>query len=197
MDVFFANVTALLDIRITTGMLNITKSDAEIAAIMGHELAHVALEHFREECNRGGLEKRLILPWLPGIALDAVITSVGTFLSTVAGEAALLLIPGVALLSPAFVLLGVHLSNSRTKELEADFAGLLLMTEAGYDPAAAAKFWQEMGAREQRQFDEIVKRHGVGRVRRRSEWELTHPLVSLTFISFVRSILSMLGPEWL
>ena len=97
-------------------------SDAEIAAIMGHEMAHALREHGREAMSRA---------YAVNFGLMAVSTAAGL------GQSEMDLakkVTDVALTLP----------NSRTAEAEADLIGLELMARAGYNPRAAITLWQKM-----------------------------------------------------
>ncbi len=97
-------------------------SDAEIAAVMGHEISHALREHTRERVSRAYAQQI-------AIAGLAVVTG--------AGEAAMDLANQVA--SVTF-----QLPHSREQEAEADVMGLELMARAGYDPHAAVSLWKKM-----------------------------------------------------
>ncbi len=106
-----------------SGIVNrLNLSDDEIAAIMGHEMAHALREHARERISRAYAQQA-------GMGLIA--SAVG--LSS--GQAQAL---GVA------AQLGLELPHSRGQESEADTLGLELMARAGYNPNAALTLWQKM-----------------------------------------------------
>lgn len=97
-------------------------TDAEIAAIMGHEMAHALREHTRERLSREVATQTGI-----GIAASVLGLSQGQAqLAGLAGD------------------LGISRPNSRTQETEADLMGLELMARAGYDPNAAISLWRKM-----------------------------------------------------
>lgn len=97
-------------------------TDAEIAAIMGHEMAHALREHTRERLSRQVATQTGI-----GIAASVLGLSQGQAqLAGLAGD------------------LGISRPNSRTQETEADLMGLELMARAGYDPNAAISLWRKM-----------------------------------------------------
>lgn len=97
-------------------------TDDEIAAIMGHEMAHALREHARERLSRQMATQTGI-----GIAASVFGLSQGqTQLAGLAGE------------------LGLTLPNSRTQETEADLMGVELMARAGYNPNSAVSLWQKM-----------------------------------------------------
>jgi len=100
--------------------LNLT--DAEMAAVIGHEMAHALREHSRERISRAYAQQ---------LALAGVAVVTG------AGEGAMNLANSVA--SVTF-----QLPHSREQESEADTIGLELMARAGYDPNAAVSVWKKM-----------------------------------------------------
>jgi Zn-dependent protease with chaperone function len=97
--------------------------DAEVAAVMGHEIAHALREHTREKVSQQGLSNAVVL----GVAAS------GSRSAGAAGGA-------VAVGAQLFL----HLPFSRDMESEADAAGLELMARAGYDPRAAVRVWHKM-----------------------------------------------------
>ena len=104
--------------------LNVT--DDELAAVMGHEIAHALREHARER-----------------IANQMTSSAVSTV-----GSIALEIFTGVRIdpqLAGSVVGAALVLPNSRQNEQEADIIGVELMARAGYDPHAALSLWQKMG----------------------------------------------------
>lgn len=97
-------------------------SDAEIAAIVGHEIAHALREHTRERVSRSYAQQL-------GLGVLAAVTG--------AGEASLQLASQISQVT-------FGLPHSREQETEADRIGLELMSRAGYDPHAAISLWQKM-----------------------------------------------------
>jgi predicted Zn-dependent protease len=97
-------------------------SDDEIAAVMGHEIAHALREHGREAMSKAY-----------GVELAKQ------------GAGALLGLGSESLaLADAAVQYGMTLPNSRGNENEADLIGLELAARAGYNPNAAVSLWQKM-----------------------------------------------------
>ncbi|NTV11800.1 MAG: M48 family metallopeptidase [Zoogloea sp.] len=97
-------------------------SDDEIAAIMGHEIAHALREHARERASQ------------------AMVTNIGVNVLGAAlgvGNLGTNLIGSVAKVT-------FELPNSREHETEADRIGVELAARAGYDPRAAVSVWQKM-----------------------------------------------------
>jgi predicted Zn-dependent protease len=97
-------------------------SDAELAAIMGHEIAHALREHGRERASRAVTQ---------GVALSVIgaVTGVGQ---------------GTIDLAQLALEVTLNLPNSREHEVEADRIGVELAARAGYDPRAAVTLWQKM-----------------------------------------------------
>jgi len=97
-------------------------SDAEIAVVMGHEIAHALREHSREQMSQA-------LAAQTAIGLGAALLGLGQ------GTADLAATGYQALIATKF---------SRSDESEADRIGLELSARAGYDPRAGVTLWQKM-----------------------------------------------------
>jgi Zn-dependent protease with chaperone function len=97
-------------------------TDDELAAVMGHEIAHALLEHGRARMSEAVLKN-------VGINLAAAYFG----LSDV----------GAAALAQA-AQLAITLPYSRGHEIDADLVGIELAARAGYDPRAAVAVWQKM-----------------------------------------------------
>ena len=102
-------------------------TDAEIAAIMGHEIAHALREHSRERASEQAVTS---LVTQGGAVVGSVLT--GYDLSALTGPAQMV------------SQLTFGLPNSRLHETEADRIGVELAARAGYDPRAAISVWQKM-----------------------------------------------------
>jgi predicted Zn-dependent protease len=113
-------------IAVYTGLIERLKlSDDELAAVMGHEIAHALREHARERMGR----------------------QMATETATAVGAIALEIFTGVRLdpqLAGTFTQAMFVLPNSRENEQEADFIGVELAARGGYDPRAALTLWQKM-----------------------------------------------------
>jgi predicted Zn-dependent protease len=111
-----------------TGIMDIMANDDQLAAVVGHEVAHV-------RANHGG--ERVSQQLGASVALQASQAAIGTGSQT--GQLAM----GALGLGAQY---GVLLPFSRKHELEADKLGILYMHRAGYDANEAVKFWEKMGA---------------------------------------------------
>jgi predicted Zn-dependent protease len=110
-------------IMVYTGLIDTIKpSDAELAAVIGHEISHALREHSRERLSRAYAEQ---------IALAGVMIATG------ADQSVMDLASQVSAVT-------FTLPHSREQEAEADRIGLELMARAGYDPHAAVTLWVKM-----------------------------------------------------
>jgi len=112
-------------VAVFTGLLPITKTEAGLATVMGHEVAHALQRHGAERMSRGILEQIAQVGAMAGAATGAVNPQ-----AVMAAQSAY----GVASALPF----------SRSQETEADYIGLKLMAKAGYDPREAVPFWERM-----------------------------------------------------
>lgn len=97
--------------------------DDEVAAIMGHEVAHALREHARERMGKTAATNGMI-------ELGSALLGLGNLGRGLAGL-------GGQLLTLRF---------SREDESEADLVGIELSARAGYDPSAAVRLWEKMMA---------------------------------------------------
>jgi predicted Zn-dependent protease len=106
-----------------TGLIEKLKAtDDEIAAVMGHEIAHALREHARERMSRQ-MGTQL------GVGIVGALFGLGELGQGIAGKVA-----DVTL----------NLPNSRLHETESDRIGVELAARAGYDPRAAVTLWEKM-----------------------------------------------------
>ena len=111
---------------IYTGMWEKLKAtDAEIAQVMGHEIAHALADHTRERMS---------------IAMTSQVATQVAAVAVASREYGGLALTGVQLAS----LVAIQLPNSRTGESEADQIGIELAARAGFDPDAAVTLWEKM-----------------------------------------------------
>lgn len=109
-------------VYVTRGLLALATDASEVAAVLSHEMAHVTANHGIERQQREEAE----------VIASRVVTEVLS--SELAGKQAL---ARSKLRLAAF---------SRNQELQADVIGVRMLGEAGYDPYAAARFLDAMGA---------------------------------------------------
>jgi len=108
---------------IYTGLIEkLDATDEEIAAVMGHEIAHALREHSRERASRE-------MGTSVAVGVVGALLGLGDLGQNLAGLAA-----DVTLNKP----------NSRTQETEADRIGVELAARAGFDPRAAITLWEKM-----------------------------------------------------
>lgn len=111
---------------VNTGILPVTKTEAGLATVLGHEIAHVFARHGGERMTQGYIAQ------FGGMAISEAIKkqpeAIQQLFSTSYGVGS-----QVALLH-----------YDRAQESEADHLGLIFMAIAGYDPHEALAFWQRM-----------------------------------------------------
>lgn len=141
-------------IGVYTGLLELCESDDELAAVMGHEVAHVLLEHANQRMS---------------MALIITAGQVGAAYASREMEEdkqkALLAAIGLG------AQLGVTLPFSRGHESQADERGIMIAARAGYNPQAAISFWEKMAGRSQGAPPEFLSTHPAHgtRIRRLKE----------------------------
>ncbi|PON18865.1 peptidase M48 family protein [Candidatus Entotheonella serta] len=112
-------------VAVYTGILKYTKTEAGLAVVMGHEVAHALARHGAERMSQS---------MLANTGLSAI--------SAIAGAENQALVQAIGVAYGV----GVQLPFGRGQESEADRIGLILMAQAGYDPREAIPFWQRMSA---------------------------------------------------
>lgn len=114
-------------IGVMQGILKAAKNQDQLAAVIGHEIAHVTARHANERASRGGVSN-------VGVQVAAVILGAGNSGATYTAYEAL----------NAGAALGIMLPFSRGQESEADVIGLEYMAKAGFDPRESAPLWVNM-----------------------------------------------------
>lgn len=104
-------------VGVNTGLFTVAENEAQLAAVMAHEIGHAIARHGAERASR------------------QILVQVG---QQVVGSQ----YPGAADVMAQAATLGLILPFSRSQETEADEIGLMLMARAGYDPRAAVDLWQ-------------------------------------------------------
>jgi predicted Zn-dependent protease len=116
-------------IAVYTGIFPVAKTEAGLAAVLGHEVTHALARHGAERMSQGQLANT---------ALQVLGTAAGVSSgNAMLGEATM-----AALGAGAQV--GVLLPFSRKHESEADYIGILLAADAGYDPRESVHLWERM-----------------------------------------------------
>ncbi|MCA1963559.1 MAG: M48 family metallopeptidase [Prosthecobacter sp.] len=136
-------------VGVNTGIFKVAHNDAQLAAVIGHELAHVVAGHSGERLSTG------LLGAVGAAVIGAAIGGDDTATRNIATGAA-----------GAAVMVGMR-SFSRGQELEADRLGALYMARAGYDPRQSVTLWKN--------FADHTRRQGGSRV---PAFLSTHPLDS-------------------
>ena len=116
-------------IVVYTGLLPISKNEAALAVIMGHEVSHAIFQHGNERMSQG------IAQQFGGVALAVAVSNKpeetqNLFLSAYGVTTAV----------------GLLLPFSRKHELESDRFGLIWAAMAGYNPQEAIGLWERMEA---------------------------------------------------
>src|SRR5438270_12977891 len=128
-------------IAVYTGIFNVAKNEAGLAAILGDEITHDLGRHGAERVSQGYLAQGGVL--------------VGSLVGASFGIAP----PITQLAGGALAQYGVILPYSRAHESEADHIGLLLAADAGYDPHEAVHVWERMEQVSKNQPPEFLSTH--------------------------------------
>lgn len=116
-------------IAVYTGIFPVAKTEAGLAAVLGHEVTHALARHGAERMSQGELTNA---------ALQVVGAAAGA-----SGMNPTLSQGAMAALG-AGAQVGVLLPFSRSHESEADYIGILLAADAGYDPRESVHLWERM-----------------------------------------------------
>jgi predicted Zn-dependent protease len=117
-------------VGVNTGLLAIVDNDDQLAAVLGHEIAHMVLNHAAERYSQTAATQLGL-----GIAQSALGGGAGSERAQT-----------IASLGGIGAQLGVLLPFSRRHELEADRVGVDYMARAGYRPSQALQLWRNMAA---------------------------------------------------
>lgn len=120
-----------------TGIMPVLKTEAALAAVLGHEVAHATKRHGQERYARAANSN------IAGVILG-VGTAVGGQLFCKSESCRVL--TGLGGAAAGFAVAFFDMRFSRTDETEADKFGQEYMAKAGYEPSEAIKLWERMGA---------------------------------------------------
>ncbi|MDR1297384.1 MAG: M48 family metallopeptidase [Deltaproteobacteria bacterium] len=112
-----------------TGILPVCQTEAGVAAVMGHEVAHALARHGNERVSQQMMT-----------SIGASLLSIGLGVGGVSGGTSDLVMTAFSVGSTY----GVLLPFSRSHEAEADRIGMSLMSMAGYEPQEAVNLWERM-----------------------------------------------------
>jgi beta-barrel assembly-enhancing protease len=122
---------------VNSGLILKADSEAELAGVMAHEIAHVAARHGTRQATRGEIANLATIP--------LAIMTYGTWTGYGIYQAASILVP-----------IG-FLKFSRGFEAEADMLGLEYMYKSGYDPTAFVDFFEKIETMEKRKPGTMAK----------------------------------------
>jgi predicted Zn-dependent protease len=131
-----------------TGILPYTKTEAGLAVVMGHEIAHAIARHGNERMSQA------LLIETGGTALSLALSQ-----KPEETQSLFLMAYGVG------TQVGISLPYSRAHETEADKLGLIFMAMAGYDPHEAVEFWQRMAQAGGQKPPEFLSTHPADQTR--------------------------------
>jgi len=131
-------------IAVYTGIFPVADNESGLAAIIGHEVVHALARHGSERMSQG------ILAQIGLVGASIAMQTQG--FSPITSQAAMSAL-GVG------TQVGVLLPFSRAHESEADYIGLLLAADAGYDPHEAVRVWERMQQSGGQQPHEFLSTH--------------------------------------
>lgn len=131
-------------IGVYTGLLLVAENQHQLAAVIGHEIAHVMAGHSNERLSSNQAISTTL--GVADVALSAMNTQYKAQLSSAFGLGAQV---------------GLVLPFSRVHETEADVIGLDLMAKAGFQPEESVKLWQNMAKQGSGGTPQILSSHPV------------------------------------
>lgn len=117
-----------------SGILDVCKDDDGLAAVLGHEIAHNVAHHAAERMSKSNILLGVVMGAFLLIGVD----------------------PGIGNLLTEFAFTR---PGSRSQESEADYIGLLMMSESCYKPEAAMDLWARMEEEEQNSPPQFMSTH--------------------------------------
>jgi predicted Zn-dependent protease len=139
-------------VGVYTGLLPITKTDAGLATVLGHEIGHAVAHHGASRMSEQ--EASQVVGQMLNSGMSTSDPKVQALVSTAYGVTSKV---------------AVELPYSRLQESEADHIGIVYMARAGYDPKEAVAFWQRFSEFNQAQGGSstlsLLRTHPVDAVR--------------------------------
>jgi len=135
-------------ISVFAGILGVAENQHQLAAVLGHEVAHVTAQHANERASRA---------MVTGVGVDIAAILLGGGYTQQTQAASQTLGTGVAL--------GILNPFSRMQETEADVVGLEYMAKAGFDPRESVELWQNMNEKNKTKVPEFMSTHPSGDTR--------------------------------
>ena len=144
-------------IGVNTGLFEVASNPNELAAVIGHEIAHVTNKHSYERAKRA---KRTQVGALIGSAVVASkIASKPIYTQSDLYEANNK-ISAINTMSQVMATYGLNLPYAREQESDADKTGIILMAKAGFNPIATMSLWKKMKAKdEEKRMPEFASTH--------------------------------------
>jgi predicted Zn-dependent protease len=127
---------------VNAGAIAAARNEGELAGVLAHEIAHVALRHGTNQASKAQIAQ-VGLGILGTIASGSDNPNIGRAVSVIGGLGANIL----------------FLKFGRGAEKEADLEGARIMAEAGYDPRDMAKFFQTLQSKSGQQIPEMLSDH--------------------------------------
>ena len=135
-------------ISVFSGILTVASNQHQLAAVLGHEVAHVTARHSNERASQAMVAGA-------GVDIAAILLGGGYANQTQGAQQAI----GMG------AMLGILNPFSRLQESEADIIGLEYMAMAGFDPRESIQLWQNMGEKNKTTVPEFMSTHPSGDTR--------------------------------
>jgi predicted Zn-dependent protease len=128
-------------IGVHTGIFSVAHNQHQLAAVIGHEIAHVTLQHATKRANRKALTSGAVAILSSVIGDGGLTTQVASSALGIGAE------------------LGLNRPYDRDQESEADVVGLHYIARAGFDPREALELWKSMSDVQQTAPPEFISTH--------------------------------------
>ena len=147
------------NIGVHTGMIELVQNKDQLAAVIGHEIAHVLAHHGNERASQqmllqGGMTAAQLYMGESSTTDQAILTALGVGAQY-----------------------GVLLPFSRKHESEADELGIKYLAEAGFDPREASKLWEVMDEKNDNSTPEFLSTHPSSPARAKALKKKAEPLM--------------------